>query len=134
MKKGFTLIELIMVIVIIGILAAISIPKFVDLQKDAKEAACKADTGAISTSLSTWYAKYQLHGCPGGVAGNCDASGFPAAAQLANPGTATHFATAFFAAAILPSTQNIGASTKEWSAYYTPATGVLDMNTACTQP
>ena len=57
-EKGFTLIELIMVIVILGILASVAIPKFFDLQSDAKEAAEKGAVGGIRSGLQTYYAKH----------------------------------------------------------------------------
>lgn len=55
-NKGFTLIELIMVIVILGILAAIAIPKFVDLRSDAQTGNLNGIAGALSAASSVNYA------------------------------------------------------------------------------
>jgi MSHA pilin protein MshA len=49
-EQGFTLIELVMVIVILGILSAIALPRFVDLQSSAEEAAIKASNGAVKAA------------------------------------------------------------------------------------
>jgi MSHA pilin protein MshA len=61
-KRGFTLIELVMVIVIIGVLAAIAIPKFVGLTTEAKVAATKGGLGAIRSAVAIQYAKSSTAG------------------------------------------------------------------------
>ena len=50
--KGFTLIELVMVIVILGILAAVAVPKFADITGDANRAVFRADMANISGGIA----------------------------------------------------------------------------------
>ena len=54
--KGFTLIELMIVVAIIGILAAIAIPKFADLIRKSNEGATKGNLGSLRSSLSIYFA------------------------------------------------------------------------------
>ncbi len=53
--SGFTLIELMIVVAIIGILAAIAIPKFASLLRKSGEGASKGNLGAIRSALSIYY-------------------------------------------------------------------------------
>ena len=55
-QKGFTLIELVIIIVVLGILAAVAIPKYQDITAQAKEASCCASLGALRSGITIWYA------------------------------------------------------------------------------
>lgn len=57
-EKGFTLIELVMIIVILGILAAVAIPRFIDLRSDADRANAKAVVGALNSTSAIVFARH----------------------------------------------------------------------------
>lgn len=61
-NSGFTLIELVVVIVILGILAATAAPKFMDLTKDAKAANLEAIAGAMRSGLQLIHSQAVIDG------------------------------------------------------------------------
>ena len=54
-KMGFTLIELMIVVAIIGILAVVAVPKFADLINKSKEGATKGSLGSVRAALTVYY-------------------------------------------------------------------------------
>ena len=70
-QSGFTLIELVMVIVILGVLAAMALPKYIDMKGDAQQASVDGVAGALSSAAAVNYAARSAKSTNGAAVANC---------------------------------------------------------------
>lgn len=75
--RGFTLVELIAVIVVLAILAGVAIPKYFDYSAKAKESAAKGTLGGVRSAIANFYANSAVNG----------SAAFPTLVQLTTTGT-----------------------------------------------
>lgn len=77
-EAGFTLVELVIIIAVLGILAAVAIPKYSNITSESKEAAARGALGGLRSGVTIFYANQAV---------TTGTASWPSLAQIATPGT-----------------------------------------------
>lgn len=142
-QKGFTLIELVVVIVILGVLAAVALPRFMDATEDAHTAAVKGTGGALAAGVALVHSQWELNRAKGDLnadpndninnfgAGNVDvsAAGWPVAVGDTNTAPDADACVAIWGALLQGAAPTVAADT---SSDYQAAAGSIAGTDGCT--
>lgn len=133
-QKGFTLIELVVVIVILGLLAATALPRFIDLTGDARRASVQGVAGGLRSAAALAKAGYLVQGSTNvtmdGVTVTTNGSGYPTE-DAAGIGTALPAPDGYTVAYGTPTTYTPTGGSANCRAEYTAATGTVVAKSSC---